>query len=137
MIDKRFSILLEELGENKNSLSKKMGLNNSTIGKIVNGDRQPSYQILHKFSETFPNVNLNWLITGEGNMMNNVYDDLKNFNKDDIISYLIMQIDDFKNNPKLDALYRILKSFNNQESLESMHEKIDELTKIVDKLKSK
>ncbi|WP_348745220.1 hypothetical protein [Tenacibaculum sp. 190524A05c] len=48
---------------------------------------------------------------------------------------MIMSFDDFKSNPKIDALFRILKSRDNQESLENMHDKIDELTKLVDKLK--
>ena len=134
----RLEHLLAFLAENKTSFSKKIGMsNNVTIGRIINENRAPSFEVLLKISNAYPEVNLNWLITGKENIIKHSYDDLQNFKKDDIISYLIMYVEDFKNNPKLDALYRILKSVNNQESLENMHEKIDELTKIVEELKKK
>ncbi|WP_407324246.1 hypothetical protein R5O24_07595 [Tenacibaculum maritimum] len=136
MINKRFEDLLEALGENKNSFSKKMGqANNSTIGKIVNGDRQPSYLILNKISVAFPNVNINWLVSGKGNMFNFSYDDLKNFRKEEILDFVIMNVEGFIKEPKAELLIKLLKSKNNQESLEDMHDKIDLLTKQLENLK--
>ncbi len=134
----RITQVIDTLGENKNSFSVKIGLKNgTTVGRLVKGDRQPSFEILQKIAVSYPHINLNWLATGEGNMFNHTYQDLENFNKEEILDYVIMNIEDFKSNPKIDALYRILKSLHNQESLENMHDKIDELTKLVDELKKK
>ena len=68
-IGKRLELLIKELGENKNSFSKKIGLsNNVTIGRIINEDRSPSGDTLTRILQTFGNVNANWLLTGIGSM---------------------------------------------------------------------
>lgn len=57
------------LGLNKNSFSKAIGLsNNVTIGRIINEDREPSFDILTKIIQTYGSINANWLLTGEGEM---------------------------------------------------------------------
>lgn len=61
---------MEYLGMNKNSLSKAIGLtNNVTIGRIINEEREPSFEILKKIIQTFGSVNATWLLTGEGKMI--------------------------------------------------------------------
>lgn len=59
---------MSELGHNKNSFSKAIGLkNNVTIGRIVNEDREPSYDILRRIIETFGHrFNIYWLLVGQG-----------------------------------------------------------------------
>jgi plasmid maintenance system antidote protein VapI len=65
----RFSLIISKLGLTKNSFSKAIGLtNNVTIGRIINENRQPSYEILEKTIQTFGSINANWLLTGEGEM---------------------------------------------------------------------
>ncbi|MEM9649860.1 MAG: helix-turn-helix transcriptional regulator [Bacteroidota bacterium] len=55
---------------NPNSFSKKLGLtNNVTISRLVNENRSPSFSTLYKIKESFPEVNLDWLITGKGLML--------------------------------------------------------------------
>lgn len=54
---------------NTNSFSKAIGLTNSvTIGRIINEEREPSFQILNRIIVTFGNINANWLISGKGEM---------------------------------------------------------------------
>lgn len=72
MIGQRIELLINALGLNKNSFSKAIGLsNNVTIGRIVNQDREPSFEIIQKIIQTFGSINARWLITGEGDMFNN------------------------------------------------------------------
>jgi phage repressor protein C with HTH and peptisase S24 domain len=68
LISDRIKLIINELGYNNNSFSKAIGLtNNVTIGRIVNENREPSYDILLKIMQTFGSINGNWLITGIGN----------------------------------------------------------------------
>ncbi len=71
-VAERIELLIKELGYNKNSFSKAIGLtNNVTIGNIVNNNRQPSFGIIERIILSFENVNANWLITGKGEIFLN------------------------------------------------------------------
>lgn len=61
---------MNEMGYNKNSFSKAIGLgNNVTIGRIINEKRDPSYEVLQRIIQTFGHaINAKWLVTGEGQM---------------------------------------------------------------------
>lgn len=61
---------MNEMGYNKNSFSKAIGLgNNVTIGRIINEKRDPSYEVLQKIIQTFGHIiSAKWLVTGEGKM---------------------------------------------------------------------
>lgn len=65
------SLLINELGYNKNSFSHRIGMsNNTTIGNLVNKEKyKPSYDVLIKIARTFPEVNIDWLVTGRGQMI--------------------------------------------------------------------
>lgn len=68
-VAERIARLIDSLGMSKNSFSKAIGLdNNVTIGRIINENRQPSFDILHRIIQTFGNVDGNWLLTGDGSM---------------------------------------------------------------------
>lgn len=69
-ISDRIFALIEALGYNKRSFSNELGLSNDvTIGRIVNEQREPSFKILSMIIQTFGNINANWLLTGEGEML--------------------------------------------------------------------
>ena len=67
-MNKRFKLWLDSEGLNANLLSKLVDLNRSSISHIVNGRNKPSFDMLEKLISIYPNLNLNWLITGFGNM---------------------------------------------------------------------
>lgn len=67
----RIQKIIEEEGLNKNSFSKAIGLtNNVTITRIINEKRSPSRSTCEKIVTAFPKYNLKWLLTGEGEMLN-------------------------------------------------------------------
>jgi len=69
-ISNRIKLLIDYLNLNKSSFSKAIGLsNNVTIGRIINENRKPSYDVIEKILLTFGNINANWLITGKGSML--------------------------------------------------------------------
>ena len=69
-ISERIELVIKELGYNKNSFSKAIGLgNNVTIGRIINEKRDPSYDVLQKIIQTIGHViSEKWLLNGDGQM---------------------------------------------------------------------
>jgi transcriptional regulator with XRE-family HTH domain len=81
-IGQRISLLIKELGLNKNSFSKKIGLkNNSTITNIINNPkRSPSYDVIFRILSTYNQLNVRWLIAGQGQMFSIAEDSFPNIN---------------------------------------------------------
>ena len=50
-------------------LADRIGVQRSSISHILSGRNKPSYDFLQKFLEAFPDVNAEWLLTGNGNML--------------------------------------------------------------------
>ena len=81
-MNKRFKLWLDSENLNANSLSKLVDLNRSSISHIVNGRNKPSVDMLEKILSIYPNLNLNWLISGFGSMdINQNTSDKRDINK--------------------------------------------------------
>lgn len=70
-INERIKELMKHYGLNINSFSVKIGMtNNVAIGSIVNKpERKPSYEVIMKILNTFPEVSRKWFIEGVGDML--------------------------------------------------------------------
>ncbi len=81
-IGERIALLIKELGLNKNSFSKEIGLkNNSTITNIINNpDRSPSYDVIFRIVTRWNQLNIRWLIAGQGVMFSIGEDSFPNIN---------------------------------------------------------
>ena len=81
-IGERIALLIKELGLNKNSFSKEIGLkNNSTITNIINNpDRSPSYDVIFRIVSKWDQLNIRWLIAGQGEMFSLAEDSFPNIN---------------------------------------------------------
>jgi len=64
----RFKKILEEKGLNAQRAAKIIGIDASAVSHIINGRRRPGFDVLQKLSNAFPDLNLNWLVNGQGNM---------------------------------------------------------------------
>lgn len=61
----RIETIMTEQGLNKNSLSRRMGLqNNVTITMIVNKHRTPQLETLEKIADAFPQYSRAWVLYG-------------------------------------------------------------------------
>lgn len=67
-IHDRFNLLLEEIHHNANSLAGVIGVTQTAIRKIVEGQNLPSSKILIPLITKYPKINSNWLLTGQGDM---------------------------------------------------------------------
>ena len=45
-----------------------LGLSKGYVSQIVTGKREPSEQIVRRFANAFPEINISWLLTGDGEM---------------------------------------------------------------------
>lgn len=66
----RLSKIIKHLNHNTSSFSRSIGLtNNVTLMRIVKGESAPSYSTLQKINNTYPNINIEWLVSGAGSMI--------------------------------------------------------------------
>ena len=69
-------ILINKLGlPSTADFCRKTDLGRGLVDKLSAGDNQPRFDTLVKIKEAFPEVNMNWLITGRGEILNEVLDD--------------------------------------------------------------
>lgn len=64
-ISKRLLAYLEEKQISKSAFAEETGLNKATLSHIESGRNRVSLNIIEAFAKKFPNVDLNWLITGQ------------------------------------------------------------------------
>lgn len=68
----RIQYVMNKEGLNKNSFSTAIGIgNNVTITRIINEMRNPSRATCQKITDRFPQYNIDWLLTGKGEVYNN------------------------------------------------------------------
>jgi transcriptional regulator with XRE-family HTH domain len=66
---KRLDILLAHLGMSAASFSDKIGIQRSSVSHLLSGRNKPSLDFVLKIIATFPEVDLYWLLSGEGNLL--------------------------------------------------------------------
>ena len=70
LIGERIDEICDKLNLSKADFTRRIGLeSNATISRIASGKVNPSYEVLKKIVEGFPEINIAWLLTGEGEMM--------------------------------------------------------------------
>lgn len=60
---------IDFIGLNRYKFSKKTGISESVLLNIYKGKNKPSVDILEKILNIYPALNLNWLFTGNGNIL--------------------------------------------------------------------
>lgn len=66
-INERMGFLIEKKAKSQSDFARKIGKPSQTIASIVNGRNEPSSDVLRAIKLNFPNVNLDWILIGEGN----------------------------------------------------------------------
>ena len=64
----RIKIWIESKGLKSSNFADRIGVNRATISHILSGRNKPSIDFLHKMISSFPDLNLNWIVSGEGFM---------------------------------------------------------------------
>ena len=66
----RIKELMEAQHMNQQTFSNYTGINTATLSGILTGRTQPTIKVVNSIMKKFPNVDLNWLMFGEGGMLN-------------------------------------------------------------------
>lgn len=66
----RLNTLIEALKLSKNRFAREIGTSSAMISKITNNDVNFGVDIIQKISHRYPEVNINWLLLGVGEMYN-------------------------------------------------------------------
>jgi transcriptional regulator with XRE-family HTH domain len=67
---KRLKLYLIERNLSQEELSSLSGVSKQTISNIIKGKNAPSGEVIIKIAKEYPDLNLNWLMTGKGAMKN-------------------------------------------------------------------
>lgn len=68
-IVERLLVFMRKSGLNQSSLSKNIGVSQSTIATLIKRNRGFNTEILEALTVAEPNLNINWLLTGNGEML--------------------------------------------------------------------
>ncbi len=66
----RIEIILKEFNLSPARFSERLGIQRSGLSHILSGRNKPSFDFFEKLAVEFPEININWLITGSGSMFN-------------------------------------------------------------------
>lgn len=113
----RLSKFIDYKGISFNKLATIIGVSNSYFSKMVKNKASIGSDILEKIVRVYPDMNSNWLLTGEGEMIKNTKE---NFAKEAESNYFLQ-----KNASVMNELYANLKYF--RQRCEKLEKEIDEL----------
>jgi transcriptional regulator with XRE-family HTH domain len=68
-IEKRLVAFRESTGLSKKAFADKIGMDSGLYGRYEGGTNKPSFDTLEKIAIRFAQLNLNWLLTGKGEML--------------------------------------------------------------------
>lgn len=66
-IGKRIRLIRERIGITQSELGEKLGIQSQHVSKYERGETVPTWENLIKLTDSY-DVNINWLLTGKGNM---------------------------------------------------------------------
>ena len=79
---------------NASNFADKINVNRSTMSHILSGRNNPSFEFVKKMINVFPDLNIRWLVSGEGMMTHNETGVQKNINYSKNIEKVIIFYDD-------------------------------------------
>ena len=72
-IGNRLNLVIEYYNMTHNSFAKSLGMHNgSNIKRLITLNRSPQISTVKKISQAYPNLNMDWLRTGAGQMISNL-----------------------------------------------------------------
>lgn len=84
----RLNAILKELGVTPYKLARDAGEKPTKLYNILSGKAKPSYGTIESLVGKYPQINLNWLVNGEGEMFYNFESNAKLLNNDRESSYI-------------------------------------------------
>ena len=67
-IKERIKIIMEKENMQPKVFAEKIGIKQATLSHILTGRNRPSLEVIMKINQVYQNINLKWLLYGEGEM---------------------------------------------------------------------
>lgn len=99
-IDNRllFTQIMEVFALNQSDMAKRIGIHQTNVSAIVRGERSCGDAIMTKVAKAFPEINKDWLLTGEGKMLADGYEEQsKLFVMEKTVKQRLMDFIEFRN----------------------------------------
>ena len=106
MIEERLKAVIAYSGLSDTAFAKKIGVQQMTLWRQINGARKVSLETIMAVADAFPEVDANWLLRGGGSMLAN--NEAQEKRIDNLIDVISMQQETIKN------LQEKIKSLQNQ-----------------------
>ncbi len=139
MIVKRLKEVIAYKGIDTLKFSEGTNFNLEELESILNGNIPVNESFLKSVLESYPEINANWLILGEGEMMvlsnNDSEKYVKNLDQlipEEILDYILTNSGKFREEPKIDAIVNIFSNFEQQRELQKMYDKIERYEKLLE-----
>lgn len=68
-INERYESLIKSFGFNVTTFAAKLGFSQTAMANVTNGNNKPSFAMIEATINAFPQVNVLWLMKGEGAML--------------------------------------------------------------------
>lgn len=137
----RIEEIIKKLGYNNSRFAKKIGVSSTTIDGYIKGRRnmegalivsKPNFDVIQKICSEF-NVNADYILGLSDHMFKNTSNNLEDITKEAILDYIINNKNDFKEEPKIDAVTALFYNFEQQRELQKMYDKLTNYEKRLDK----
>lgn len=95
MIQERLKAVIAYSGLNDSAFAKRIGMQQITLWRQLNDQRKVSLETILAVTDTFPEIDANWLLRGNGSMLTN--NDAQEKRLDNLIDVISMQQETIKN----------------------------------------
>lgn len=134
-INKRIEEIMNIKNLNYRSFGLLLNYSDTQVRNIIIGKSVPKVDFIEKLVSVFPEINVNWIITGNGTMHSG--GDLASFNNQEILDYIIENSEDFRNETKIDAVAMLFLNFEQQRELKKMYDRLDSYEALLQKIADK
>lgn len=116
---KRLEIILDYYGLSASSFADKIGVQRSSLSHLLSGRNKPSLDLILKIVNEFPEVDLYWIVNGNGNFPKSEFkkDDVTAMSTTPLPSSTIDTILDESNNPTQTDLFSSQDSFEEKKRI--------------------
>ncbi|MBE7648095.1 hypothetical protein G1K66_02030 [Tenacibaculum finnmarkense] len=125
MVASRIKIFIKHKGVVVSRLERIIGASDGTLRNALKKGTEINSKWLGLISDNFPDLNFNWLITGKGTML--LTDEplsLEDVENEKILDYILVHIDDFRKEPKINAIAGLFSNFEQQKDRQKLYDKI-------------
>ena len=95
MIEERLKAVIAYSGLNDSAFARKIGVQQMTLWRQINGARKISLETIMAVADAFPEIDANWLLRGNGSMLAD--NDAQEKRIDNLIDVISMQQETIKN----------------------------------------